>query len=474
MLFNSLTFVVFFAVVVTLYWSIQSWNARKNLLVVASYLFYGAWNPPFAALLFATTALDFYLGRKMGKVNEPRERRIWLIFSVAVNLSMLGFFKYGNFLLENFQWVLARGGIQYKPPHLDVFLPIGISFYTFHSLSYTLDIYRGVLRPTRSLRDFVLAVSFFPQLVAGPIVRAGDFLPQLEAPPKPQNGRFFWGLLLMTLGLFEKVVLADTLLAGSADRVFGYAGPLVALDSWMGVMAFAGQIFFDFAGYSICAIGAALCLGFHLKDNFRFPYAAIGFSDFWRRWHISLSTFLRDYLYIPLGGNRLGAARAMINLIIVMFIGGLWHGAAWTFVAWGLLHGSYLALERLAKAFVKKENAWADKIGVKLLLGLITYVAVLIAWVYFRASDFNVASRLIGGMFGRHATGDAILSTREMLQVGVVTFFLLIAHWSLRDISIETAVQRLPRWVVTTAWLLMACAIILTQGSSNAFIYFQF
>jgi alginate O-acetyltransferase complex protein AlgI len=474
MLFNSLTFVVFFAVVVTAYWNMRSWEARKNLLLVASYLFYGAWNPPFAALLFATTALDFYLGRKMGKLTEPGERRVWLIISVVVNLSMLGFFKYGNFLLENFQWVLARGGIQYKPPHLDVFLPIGISFYTFHSLSYTLDIYRGVMRPTRSLRDFTLAVSFFPQLVAGPIVRAGDFLPQLDAPPKPQAGRFLWGLLLMTLGLFEKVVLADTLLAGSADRVFGHGGPLVALDSWMGVMAFAGQIFFDFAGYSTCAIGAALCLGFHLKDNFRFPYAAIGFSDFWRRWHISLSTFLRDYLYIPLGGNRLGAARAMINLIIVMFIGGLWHGAAWTFVVWGLLHGSYLALERLVKAFVKKDAAWTDNLTVKLLLGLTTYIAVLVAWVYFRASDFNVASRLIGGMFGRHPTGDAILSTREMLQVGIVTFFLLLAHWSLRDISIETAVQRLPRWVVTTAWFLMACAIILTQGSSNAFIYFQF
>ena len=474
MLFNSLTFVVFFVVVLAVYWNMRSWNGRKNFLVVASYVFYGAWNPPFAALLFATTALDFYLGRKMGKVQEARERRVWLVISVLVNLSMLGFFKYGNFLLENFQWVLARGGIQYKPPHLDVFLPIGISFYTFHSLSYTLDIYRGVMRPTRSLRDFVLAVSFFPQLVAGPIVRAGDFLPQLEAPPKPQKGRFLWGLLLMTLGLFEKVVLADTLLAGSADRVFGYGGPLVALDSWMGVMAFAGQIFFDFAGYSTCAIGAALCLGFHLKDNFRFPYAAIGFSDFWRRWHISLSTFLRDYLYIPLGGNRLGAARAMINLIIVMFIGGLWHGAAWTFVAWGLLHGSYLALERLVKAFVKKDNAWADNLGVKILLSLTTYIAVLIAWVYFRASDFNVASRLISGMFGRHPTGDAVLSTREMLQVGIVTSFLLVAHWLLRDISVETAVQRLPRWLVTTAWFLMACAIILTQGSSNAFIYFQF
>jgi alginate O-acetyltransferase complex protein AlgI len=473
MLFNSLTFIVFFLVVLAAYWSMRSWQARKNLLLVASYIFYGAWNPPFAALLFATTALDFYLGRKMGRVQTARERRLWLVISVAVNLSMLGFFKYGNFLLENFQWLLARGGVAYQPPHLDVFLPIGISFYTFHSLSYTLDIYRGVMRPTRSLRDFTLAVSFFPQLVAGPIVRAGDFLPQLAFPPKPQNGRFFWGLALMTLGLFEKVVLADTMLSGSADRVFGHGGPLLALDSWIGVIAFAGQIFFDFAGYSTCAIGAALCLGFHLKDNFRFPYAAVGFSDFWRRWHISLSTFLRDYLYIPLGGNRHGAARAMVNLIIVMFLGGLWHGAAWTFVVWGLLHGAYLAMERLLRVFFK-EAPWANHLGFKLVAGAVTYVAVLVAWVFFRASDFTSANRLLSSMFGAYPHGDALLSTREILQVAIVTFFLLSAHWLLRDNSIEAAVTRLPRWVVTGAWAAMACAIILNQGSSNAFIYFQF
>src|SRR6476619_3377853 len=386
MLFNSLTFVVFFIVVVTAYWSIRGWTARKNLLVAASYIFYGAWNPPFAALLFTTTAMDFWLGSRIARA-QGRSRRVWLVASVCMNLSMLGFFKYGNFLLENFQWLMARIGVIYQPPHLDILLPVGISFYTFHSLSYTLDIYRGVLQPTRSLRDFVLAVSFFPQLVAGPIVRAGDFRPQLVRPPRLRLGQFLWGLLLMTLGLFEKIVVADTLLSGSADRIFGYGGPLVALDSWLGVIAFAGQIFFDFAGYSTCAIGAALCLGFHLKDNFRFPYAAIGFSDFWRRWHISLSTFLRDYLYIPLGGNRVRWTRAAINLVIVMFLGGLWHGAAWTFVVWGLLHGSYLAIERLLKAFIKPAP-WLENIGVKLLIGLTTYVAVLIAWVYFRASNF--------------------------------------------------------------------------------------
>src|SRR4029453_12090364 len=224
MLFNSLTFVVFYVVVTTLYWSLSGWNLRKNLLVVASYIFYGAWNPPFAALLFSTTAMDFWVGRQIAKAQEHKKR--WLVANVCMNLSMLGFFKYGNFLLQNFQWLLARVGILYQPPHLDILLPVGISFYTFHSLSYTLDIYRGVLKPTRSLRDFILAVSFFPQLVAGPIVRAGDFLPQLVHPPRLKPNQFLWGLALMTLGLFEKIVLADTLLSGSADRVFGYAGPL--------------------------------------------------------------------------------------------------------------------------------------------------------------------------------------------------------------------------------------------------------
>jgi alginate O-acetyltransferase complex protein AlgI len=210
-----------------------------------------------------------------------------------------------------------------------------------------------------------------------------------------------------------------------------------------------------------------------LKDNFRFPYAAIGFSDFWRRWHISLSTFLRDYLYIPLGGNRLGAARAMLNLVIVMFLGGLWHGAAWTFVVWGLLHGSYLAIERLLKALVRPAP-WMNSFAVQLLIGAVTYFAVLVAWVYFRAPNFETASRMIAGMFGRHARSDAILGSREILQVALVTVGLLFAHWSMRETSLEAVVARMPRWVVGTTWFLMAGAIILTQGNSNAFIYFQF
>ncbi len=473
MLFNSLTFVVFFLIVMSTYWSLRSWNARKNVLLAASYIFYGAWNPPFALLLLATTTMDFYLGAAIAGAATAKTRKAWLVASVTVNLSMLGFFKYGNFLLENFQWLIAHLGVSYQAPHLDILLPIGISFYTFHSLSYTLDVYRGTTQPTKSLRDFTLAVSFFPQLVAGPIVRAADFLPQAVAAPKPQKGRLSWGLFLMTLGLFEKVVLADTLLSGSADQVFSHRFPLITLDAWMGVMAFAGQIFFDFAGYSTCAIGAALCLGFHLKDNFRYPYASVGFSEFWRRWHISLSTFLRDYLYIPLGGDRVSKQQAALNLVIVMFIGGLWHGAAWTFVVWGLLHGCFLVIERLLKAGFGK-SAWTGTLPGKLFLGMATYAAVCVGWVFFRAADFGTAFRILAAMFGAFPEGDAILSTRAILQIAIVTLGTFGAHWTLKDLTLESAVARMPQQVLVAAWTVMICFIILNQGNSNAFIYFQF
>jgi alginate O-acetyltransferase complex protein AlgI len=471
-LFNSLTFVVFFALVMGGYWTLRSWNARKNLLLVASYVFYGAWNPPFALLLFATTALDFWLGARIAAA-PAGSRKAWLIASVTANLSMLGFFKYGNFLLENTQWLLAQAGVNYAPPHLDLFLPIGISFYTFHSLSYTLDVYRGTTKPTRSLRDFLLAVSFFPQLVAGPIVRAADFLPQCDAPPTPLRNRLQWGLFLMSLGLFQKIVLADTLLAPIADNVFGHPSPVLTLDAWIGVFAFSGQIFCDFSGYSTCAIGAALCLGFHLKDNFLFPFAAVGFSDFWKRWHISLSTFLRDYLYIPLGGNRVGAIRAAVNLIIVMFLGGLWHGAAWTFVVWGLFHGLCLVVEHFFR-LMTKGSAWKETLPVQLALCLLTYFLVCIAWVFFRAPDFPAAGMLLGAMAGQIPVGQAILSGREILQVALVIHILWIAQWRLRHTTLEAAIARQPVWLVGAAWTLMLGAIILTQGSGNAFIYFQF
>ncbi len=391
-----------------------------------------------------------------------------------MNLSMLGFFKYGNFLLQNFQWLLARIGIIYQPPHLDILLPVGISFYTFHSLSYTLDIYRGVLRPTKSLRDFILAVSFFPQLVAGPIVRAGDFLPQLLHPPRLKNGPISLGTGVDDSGtVSENCSCRHPALRLRRSRV------RLSPDRWL--RSTRGPACSHLPGKSfsispaILSVRSAprLTLGFHLKDNFRFPYAAIGFSDFWRRWHISLSTFLRDYLYIPLGGNQVRPFRAALNLVIVMFLGGLWHGAAWTFVVWGLLHGSYLVIERIFRVSFE-HKPWASTLPVRVLAGFATYAAVCIAWVFFRASDFTIASRMLGGMFGQHPHGDAILSTRELLQIGSVTAGLIAMHWAMRDNTFETAVMRLPPWTIAAMGSAMICAIIVTQGSSNAFIYFQF
>ncbi|HYC72048.1 MAG TPA: MBOAT family O-acyltransferase [Opitutaceae bacterium] len=474
MIFNSLTFVVFFAIVLGAYWSLRSWSARKNLLLVASYVFYGAWNPPFVLLLVLSTVVDYLAGARMAAETRPGLRRAWLGFSLVANLGLLGYFKYGNFLLENFQALLAAVGVTYVAPKLDIVLPVGISFYTFQTLSYSLDIYRGQLAPARSFRDFALYVTFFPQLVAGPIVRAVDFLPQMVTPREAQPGRTGWGLFLMTLGLFQKVVLADTFLSGASDTVFNHLGPVASLDAWIGVLAFSGQIFFDFAGYSTCAIGAALCFGFSMGDNFRFPYAAVGFSDFWRRWHISLSTFLRDYLYIPLGGNRAGAARAGINLVIVMLLGGLWHGAAWTFVVWGAIHGLCLVIERGLRA-VFQDAAWTRHLAVQVALGLATYAVVSFAWVFFRAQDFGTALRLSLALAGQlPAAGDAVLPTREILQVAVVTVGLLAAHWLMRRTTIEQVVARMPRWALTGVWSVMLFSLVLNQGNGHAFIYFQF
>jgi alginate O-acetyltransferase complex protein AlgI len=418
--------------------------------------------------------VDWWAAQWMVRAKRERTRRLWMLTSVVVNLGMLGYFKYGGFLLDNFVTIAGSLGIIYRPPGWDIVLPVGISFYTFATLSYTLDVYLRRSAPAGSFLNYALFVTFFPHLVAGPIMRPTELVPQFETPRRANANQIFFGLALLTLGLFQKVVLADGFLSPVVEAVYDAHGKVPGmLDSWVATLAFAGQIFCDFAGYSTSAIGVALCLGFAMPDNFRFPYGAIGFSDFWRRWHISLSTFLRDYLYIPLGGNKAGPFRAALNLVLVMFLGGLWHGAAWTFVVWGLLHGSYLVIERVVRLFVEDKD-WANTFVVRLLAGIATYTAVCIAWVFFRASDFGVAARMLRGMFGGHAQGDAILSTREMLQVAIVTACMILVHAALRNTNIETAVARLPRWVVTAAWALMTCAIILTQGNSNAFIYFQF
>jgi D-alanyl-lipoteichoic acid acyltransferase DltB (MBOAT superfamily) len=297
MLFNSLTFVLFFAFVLTLHNLPLPWRVKKTNLLLASYLFYAAWNPPFVLLLWLSTVVDWTVARRIHAEERTGRRRLWLMASIGVNLGVLGYFKYGEFLLQNWQAFMASFGVDYTPPAWSIVLPVGISFYTFQTMAYSLDVYLKRAAPAKSLLDFSLFVTFFPQLVAGPIVRPTQLIPQFAEPRRASTKQLRWGLALMTIGLFNKIVIADGFLAPAADAVYGAETPLPALDAWLGTLAFSGQIFCDFAGYSTTAIGIALCLGFSLPNNFQFPYAAIGFSDFWRRWHISLSSWLRDYLY---------------------------------------------------------------------------------------------------------------------------------------------------------------------------------
>ena len=474
MLFNSLTFIVFFLFVLLFHYTVSSWRIQKTILLISSYIFYAAWNPPFVIILWFSTLLDWWVAKGLAKREKVGERRFLLSLSLLGNLGLLGFFKYGEFFLENFIGFIQWVGLDFNPAVPDIILPIGISFYTFQTLSYTLDIYLRRAQPGKSFLDYALYVTFFPQLVAGPIVRATDFLPQCTEVKRATKNQFGWGLYFITLGLFQKVVLADGMLASSADAVFGFKdGAIYFWDAWLGLLAFSAQIFCDFAGYSTCAIGVALCLGFVLPDNFRSPYAAIGFSDFWRRWHMTLSTWLRDYLYIPLGGNQKGKGRTLINLMITMFLGGLWHGAAWTFVAWGLLHGFYLVVEHLLKQNFG-DLLWTKKPVSRFGLGLFTFILVSLGWVFFRAHEFSSAWILMQSLFGLGSVNVQLLSTLQIIQVAVIVLGLLSSHIYLRENRLEHAMESFPAWVVVSIWVIMFFSLILMQGAGNAFIYFQF
>ncbi|GAA4857313.1 MBOAT family protein [Luteimonas vadosa] len=473
MLFNSLTFIAFLGIVLAVHVSPLPWSAKKSSLLIASYLFYAAWNPPFVILLWISTLVDWWAAGRIARTEAPARRRALLLVSLATNLGLLGYFKYGGFLTRNFAEAMAAMGVPWQAPAWDIVLPVGISFYTFQTMAYTLDVYLRRAPPARSFLDFALFVTFFPQLVAGPIVRPRDLVPQFATPRMATARQFGWGAMLLVLGLFEKIVVADGILAPVSDAAFGARELLHPGDAWLGTLAFSGQIFCDFAGYSTCAIGIALMLGFSLPDNFRYPYAAIGFSDFWRRWHISLSTWLRDYLYVPLGGNRQGAARTYANLMLTMLLGGLWHGAAWTFVAWGGLHGAYLAAERWLKPRVGHLALWRTLPG-KLLLALLTYFLVNITWVFFRATDFPTAWRMLRGMLLLDTGGAPILGTYALASASAAVATILAVHWHMRHRALHAEVSRWPVAATGTLWGLMLFAIAITQGGSDAFIYFQF
>lgn len=473
MQFDSFTFLVFFAVVLAGYNLLQAWSARKWFLLLASYVFYSAWNPPFLLLLLGSTTLDWWIAHRIDAAEEPRQRKLWLIATLLINLGVLSYFKYSRFVLDNLVIALAGVGIDYAPPAFDIVLPIGISFYTFHSLSYCIDIYRRRFKPTSSWRDYALYVGFFPQLVAGPITRFTQMREQIEVPRSTTPVGLGMGFALLILGLFEKIVLADAVFAPVANAFFDAPVGADSAAAWAGVLAFSGQIFCDFAGYSSCALGSALALGFKLPVNFRNPYAAVGFSDFWRRWHISLSSWLRDYLYISLGGNRGGEWRTLRNLMLTMLIGGLWHGAAWTFVIWGALHGAYLIAERLLRTHVWPAH-W-NNVPLRFGYALITLLGVCFAWGWFRAADVGSGWRITRSLMDLPAIAAGVpqLQTVQTLVLAVFAGLVLV-HGIFRNSDPLSWFARLP-----TIWLglllgLMLALIVLSPGDNHAFIYFQF
>jgi len=473
MLFNSTTFIVFFLVIFAVYYLIPAWHWRKILLLIASYLFYAAWNPPFILLLWLSTVLDYYLHRKIYYSDNQARRKLLLLISIVSNIGLLSVFKYGDFLLENFQFIANALGAKFEPVKLGFILPLGISFYTFQTLSCVFESYYRKQKPVESSLDFALYVAYFPQLVAGPIVRIENLVPQFKEPKFLDLNKLSWGLFLFTIGLFQKMVLADTLLAPISDSIFNYERLPNILDSWLGVFAFSGQIFCDFAGYSTCAIGISLCLGFHLPDNFKSPYASLGFSDFWKRWHITLSSWLRDFLYIPLGGNRNGLLHTLLNLMITMLLGGLWHGAKWTFVIWGALHGLYLIIERGIKSIFKNSKL-SEKLVVKLFIFFITYFFVCLAWVFFRAQDFGSACKILSSMFNPSLNGDKLLTTTNIVVCIVTVGGLLLSQMFFRNKTLGSFYDKKPTSFIILTWSIMLFFILLTQGSGNAFIYFQF
>ena len=494
MVFNSYTFMVFFGIMLFLHNLPLPWKVKKINLLLASYIFYAAWNPPFILLLWLATIVDYFVGRALYTEPNKHKRKLLLVLSLCGNLGMLCFFKYGGFLLENFTTLVNAMGMNYQPAKPNIILPAGISFYTFTTLCYTIDMYKKRSEPVKSFLDFSLFVTFFPHLVAGPIVRPPQLVPQFESPRTANKKQLMQGLLLITLGLFMKVVLADSMLAEPANTVFNSKEVLNGLDAWMGVLAFSGQIFFDFAGYSTCAIGVAACLGFVLPENFLYPYAATGFSDFWRRWHITLSAWLRDYLYIPIGGNRHGTFKTYINLMITMLLGGLWHGANWTFVVWGALHGFYLMAEKFIQDLKLKvqmqpnvmNNSPIALRGIaaprflktlpssNFIYALFTFFLVNVTWVFFRAPDFTSAWRMLAAMFGAAHNGAVLLSNLSMLKVTIIIICMLGTHWYMRNRRLLGVAEKLPWWVLGLIWSAMLVLLILSQESSSSFIYFQF
>jgi alginate O-acetyltransferase complex protein AlgI len=446
------------------HWLLRGNSARKRWLLLASYVFYGAWDPRFLLLILASTLVDYVAGARIAASDERTVRRRWLVASLVANLGILGFFKYWNFFVVSGGALLRALGLDVEPRTLAIVLPVGISFFTFQSMSYTIDIHRRRIEPTRGFADFALFVSFFPQLVAGPIVRARELLPQLAARRERGDVALRASLTVFLVGFLKKTFIADHL-AVPVDAVFAPSASFDAVSHWLATALYGIQIYCDFSGYSDMAIGTAGLLGYRLVRNFDFPYLSRSIREFWRRWHISLSSWFRDYVYISLGGNRATRARTLRNLVAVFLLCGLWHGAAWTFVAWGAAHGTLLAVERTRFGDWLAARHRALQSGYVLL-------TVGFAWVLFRAEDLDQARHFLGAMFGV-GVGDGA----ERLAAGWIAALAGFAA-----LHVANAWLRLPRRLANLPPVpfavvfgaLAALALPLVATGHRPFIYFQF
>jgi len=485
MVFSSHLFLFYFLPLMLLLYYLLPFRARTALIAAGSYLFYGWANPPWALLMFLSSGVDYICGLALVRLaNLPRDGKLppiipkemprtkgqkaALIISITSNMGLLAFFKYYDFTADNLNALshalgMGNGGV----PILNVILPIGISFYTFKSMSYAIDVYRGDARAMYSFTDFCCFEAFFPDLVAGPIVRYGAIEQQMRSRQHTLD-KFARGVLFFAFGLGKKILIANPL-AHVADSAFS-AGSLHWYDAWFGVIGYAFQIYFDFSGYSDMALGLALMMGFVLIQNFNSPYQADSITDFWRRWHISLSTWLRDYLYIPLGGNRRGGSRTYVNLMLVMLIGGLWHGASWTFVIWGAIHGFMLAVER----FQGKDSPYR-RLPMPMRVA-ITFGIVCITWVFFRAKTLPQAWGYVSCLFAaRHVSMSANAVAADLYTPLHAVVFLLAALlvWKAPNTWVFTRRVTLPRAALAMGVMIVAIVLMWTEPE-NPFIYFQF
>lgn len=473
MLFNSFIFWIFFAAVLVLY-RVLPHKRQNQMLLVASYVFYGYWDYRYLSLIFISTLVDYLVANWIfDSASQARKKRILLI-SMAANLGFLGFFKYYNFFAHEFSAAMAGIGISIPLPFLEIVLPVGISFYTFQTMSYTIDVYRGVTKPARDFADFALYVSFFPQLVAGPIERSNHLLPQILRPRSPTTEQFIEGLYHILFGLFKKVVVADNM-APIANHIFSRpVSDLTGPEILLGIYAFAFQIYGDFSGYSSIAQGVAKWMGFDLSWNFKMPYLSASPSEFWQRWHISLSQWLRDYLYIPLGGNRGGSLMTHRNLMLTMLLGGLWHGAAWTFVLWGLYHGCLLVVYRLGEHLSRLGRIRIPGGRLFRALNIIFFFHLIcISWLLFRAESAGQALDML-------STIVTSLRITDFAKFGFAMLAFFVTPFMALELWIERSGDMLR--VVNSHWLLRSLVYIyfaimiwvFPPLTNQAFIYFQF